>query len=189
MLEHPNHVLAISTVRSQNAFEIDDCGGPIVCLATFSVERIGDTEARFASTHITFDPHGNSQAPSAHVRCLIYRHSYAIGCRPSLPEDQERHSSRSSANYEELPGTKHLPPLQRHVILAADETLARLGRENGLMVSDRPSHLSQAKREAANRAQAVWLTALGFVRNREERVHLYAAWKAWSALQNASIPF
>lgn len=49
MLEHPNHVLAISTVRMQSTTEAEDSAGTIVCLATFSVERLGDTEARFAS--------------------------------------------------------------------------------------------------------------------------------------------
>lgn len=53
--------------------------------------------------------------------------------------------------------------------------LARLGREHGLMLSDRPPHLLRAKREGAERAQAIWHTALGFVRDRDERAHLYAA--------------
>ncbi|HAG37203.1 MAG TPA: hypothetical protein DCL34_10375 [Erythrobacter sp.] len=190
MLEHPNHVLAISMVRMPITHEVDDPAGPIVCLATFSVERIGDTEARFASTHVTFEPDGHWRAPAAHVRCLLHRHTYAIGCRPSLDNHREKYLRRQSSSHEELPGTADLPSLQRHVIRACEKTLARLGREHGLMISDRPPHLAQAKREAADRAQAVWLTALGFVRDRDERAHLYAAWEAWRVLEQARpLPF
>jgi len=190
MLEHPNHVLAISTVRIASATEIEDPAGPIVCLATFSVERTNDDEARFASTHVTFAPDGDWRAPAAHVRCLLHRHTYALGCRPSSLDHRERYLRRRSASYEELPGTAELPPLQRHVIRASEKTLAQLGREHGLTVSDRPPHLLQAKREAAERAQAVWLTGLGFVHDRDERVQLYAAWQAWRALERVRpLPF
>jgi len=53
------------------------------------------------------------------------------------------------------------------------------------MVSDRPPNLLQAKREASERAQAIWLTALGFIEDRDERAHLYAAWEAWRVLERA----
>ena len=190
MLEHPNHTLAISTVRIASATEIEDPAGPIVCLATFSVERTSDHEARFESTHVTFEPDGDWRAPAAHVRCLLHRHTYALGCRPSSLDHQERHLRRRNARHAELPGTADLQPLQRHVIRASEKTLARLGREHGLMLSDRPPDLLQAKREAAERATAIWLMALGFVRNHEERSHLYAAWEAWRVLERARpLPF
>lgn len=190
MLEHPNHVLAISTVRLASETEVEDPAEPIVCLATFSVERTSDDEARFASTHVTFDPDGDWRASGAHVRCLLHRHTYVIGCRPFSGDHRERYRRRRYASYEELPGTADLPPLQRHVIRASEKTLARLGREHGLMVSDRPPNLLQAMREAAERAQAVWLTAIGFLHDRDERTHLYAAWEAWRVLERARpLPF
>lgn len=190
MLEHPNHVLAISTVRMASATEVEDYARLIVCVATFSVERTSDDEARFASTHVTFEPDGDWRAPAAHVRCLLHRHTYALGCRTSSLNHRERYLRRRNARYEELPGTAVLPPLQRHVIRASESTLARLGREHGLMVSDRPPNLLQAKREAAERAQAVWLTAIGFLHDRDERTHLYAAWEAWRVLERARpLPF
>lgn len=185
MLEHPNHVLAISTVRLESTAELDDAGGPIVCMGTFSVERIGDDEARFASTHVTFDSDGDWRAPGAHVRCLLHPHTFVIGCRPNAHYRRDRTLRKRLASYEELPGTAELPSLQRHVMRAREKTLAQLGREHGLMVSDRPPHLLQAKREAAERAQAIWLTALSFVRDRDERAHLYAAWEAWRVLERA----
>ena len=190
MLEHPNHVLAISTVRMASATEVENPAGPLVCLATFSVERTNDDEARFASTHVTFEPDCDWRAPAAHVRCLLHRHTYVIGCRPSSLNHRERYLRRRNARYEELPGTAELPPLQRHVIRAREKTLARLGREHGLMVSDRPRDLLQAKREAAERATAIWLMALGFIEDRDERAHLYAAWEAWRVLERARpLPF
>jgi len=190
MLEHPNHVLAISTVRMARATDVADSGGPIVCLATFSVERIGEIEARFTSTHVTFEPDGDWRAPGAHVRCLLHRHTFAIGCRPPSDNHREKYRLRRCPSYEELPGTVELPSLQRHVIRAREKTLARLGREHGLMVSDRPPNLLQAKREAAERAQVVWLTAIGFLHDFDERTHLYAAWEAWRVLERARpLPF
>ena len=190
MLEHPNHVLALSTVRLARATKVGDPGGPIVCLATFAVERIGDTEARFASTHVTFEPDCDWRAPGAHVRCLLHHHTYVIGCRSFSHNRREAYRRRRCPSYEELPGTAHLPSLQRHVIRAREKTLARLARDHGLMVSDRPPHLLQAKREATERAQAIWLTALGFVRNQDDRAHLYAAWEAWRVLERARpLPF
>ena len=190
MLEHPNHLLAISTVRIAGALWAKDSAGPIVCLATFSVERTTDEEARFASTHVTFEPDGDWRAPGAHVRCLLHRHTYAVGCRPASIDHRERYLRRRSASYEELPGTAELPSLQRHVIRTRERNLAQLGREHGLMVSDRPPHFLQAKREVAERAQAIWLTALGFVRDHDERAHLYAAWEAWRVLERARpLPF
>ncbi|MBH9537059.1 hypothetical protein [Novosphingopyxis sp. YJ-S2-01] len=190
MLEHPNHVLAISTVRMPSIHKVDGPVGPIVCLATFSVERIGDTEARFASTRVTFEPDGDWRAPAAHVRCLLHRHTYAIGCRPSSDKHRTKYLRHRRRSYEELPGTAELPSLRRHVIRAREKTLAGLGRDHGLMVSDRPPHLAQATRKAADRAQAVWVTALGIVRDRDERAHLYAAWEAWRVLERARpLPF
>lgn len=190
MLEHPNHVLAISTVRSVHDSQGGDGGGPIVCLATFSVERVGDTEARFESTHVTFEPNADRRAPGAHVRCLLHRHTYTIACRPFSRDHREHYLRRRPSTYSELPGTVDLPSLQRHVIRASEKTLAQLGREHGLAVSDRPRDLLQAKREAVDRVQLVWLTALGFVRNRDERVHLHAAWEAWRVLERARpLPF
>lgn len=190
MLEHPNHVLAISTVRMASATEIEYPAGPIVCLATFSVERTNDDEARFASTHVTFEPGADWRVPGAHIRCLLHRHTFAIGCRSFSHNNREAYRRNRCPSYEELPGTAHLPSIQRHMIRAREKTLARLARDHGLTVSDRPPHLLQAQREAADRAQAAWLMALGFVRNQEERAHLYAAWEAWRALERARpLPF
>ncbi len=188
MLEHPNHVLAISTVRLCDRTRIGH-RGPIVCVGTLSVERATDEEARFAATHVLFDPEDDWRAPGAHIRCLLHPHSYALGCRARIRTRNDRLRSSGSASYEELPGTAHLPPLQRHIIWAREETLADLARENGLHISERPRDLSQAKREAADRATAVWLMGLSFVRHPKDRSHLYAAWQAWSALQHAAVPF
>ena len=189
MLEHPNHVLAISTVRVSGTRTRTRRGGPIICIGTLSVERATDAEARFATTHVLFDPGEDWRAPGAHVRCLLHPHSYALGCSARIRTRDGRVRRSGPASYEELPGTAHLPPLQRHVIWAREETLADLARESGLRVSMQPEDLLQAKREAADRAQAIWIMALGFVRNTEERTQLYAAWQAWSALQQAAVPF
>ena len=189
MLEHPNHVLAISTVRLDEDRTRMRRGEPIVSIGTLSVERVTDEETRFAATHVLFDTEDDWRAPGAHIRCLLHPHSYALGCSARIRTRNDRLRVSGSASYEELPGTAHLPPLQRHVIWAGEETLADLGRENGLQVSQQPRDLLQAKREAADRAQVTWLMALGFVRNAEERRQLYAAWQAWSALQLAAVPF
>lgn len=188
MLEHPNHVLAISTVRLGDRTRMPR-GGPIVCIGTLSVERATDEEARFAATHVLFGPEDDWRAPGAHIRCLLHPHSYVLGCSAHIRTWNDRLRSSGSASYEELPGTAHLPPLQRHVIWAREKTLADLARENGLHISERQRDLLKAKREAADRAQAVWLMALGLVRNAEERSQLSAAWQAWSALQLAAVPF
>lgn len=190
MLEHPNHVLAISTTRVDACLSDHHPDGPIVCVGTFSVERTTDDEARFTFTHVTFDPDEDWRSPGAHVRCLLHRHSYAIGFRPTVNEGREMHRRQRLPSYDELPGTAHLPPLQRHVIRGRERSLARIGREHGLMVSDRPPHLLQAKREAAERAMAIWLTCIGFVRDRDERAKLFAAWEAWRVLERLRpLPF
>ena len=95
-------------------------------------------------------------------------------------------------DYETLlaPESKDFADAEVDCLPARTRVVRGLGREHGLMISDRPPHLAQAKREAADRAQAVWLTALGFVRDRDERAHLYAAWEAWRVLEQARpLPF
>ena len=186
MNDHPNHVLAIWPVRLID----DEAGpdGPIVGLGTFSVERSSDDEARFQSTHVLFDQDADWRAPGAHVQCLLHPHTLAIGCGPPGHNRHRLDRPRPPASYAELPGTAHLPSLQRRVIRARERQVASLGREYGLMVSDYRLDLQQAQREAADRAKAVWILFLGFVRDPEQRSQLIAAWQAWSALRRASIP-
>ena len=187
MNDHPNHLLALSPVRLLD----DEAGpdGPIVGLGTFSVERVSDDEARFRSTHVLFDKNADWRAPGAHVRCLLHRHTLVVGCGPLGHNRDKLDRPRPPASYAELPGTAHLPSLQRRVIRARERQLASLGREYGLMVSDFRLDLQQAQREAADRAQAIWMLFLGFVREPGQRSQLIAAWQAWSALQRAAIPF
>ena len=188
LLEHPNHVVALSAVYAPGPSDpATDTRPPIVCIGSLSVERLTDTEARFHATHKTFEPSGDPAEPVAHVGALLDRRTFVIGCAPG-GDDAEGPAYRSTDHV--LPGTEHMEPSRRRVIVAAESQLASIARGSGLVISGGPTPNHQAQCEAGTRATAVWLTFLQFCTDPQERLFLHSAWQAWSALQNAApIPF
>ena len=185
-IEHPNHVVAISAVYALRRYDPDDPCPPILCIGTFSVERVTDTEARFHATHRTFDPDQMRFHARAHVAALLNQHTVAVGCAPMEDPGELEPSFIDYC----LPGTQRIAERQRRIIECSERQLVQLARPFGLTISETPADLFQQKSEAADRAQATWLTFLQFCTDQDERNALLASWQAWSALQRAApIPF
>ena len=185
-LEHPNHVVAISAVHASHGYDPDDPCQPILCIGTFSVERVTDTEARFHATHRTFGPDQTRFHAAAHVASLLNRHTVAVGCASM---DDPGELEPSFIDYC-LPGTQRLEERQRRIIECSERHLVNTARLSGLVISETWDTLYEEQSEAVDRAQAVWLTFLQFCTDPDERANLHAGWKAWAALQRAApIPF
>lgn len=168
-------------------------GSCISTLALFTVRRLGRREAQFEIIHHAFD----RDTPRAQILSVL--------CR-SLPPDGEllvraplmdpTAVRRPAADGQPLPPTdldliRRLAPEQLIVPLTVtDAQLITAGEQLGLDIPGPGSTPLRRKRRAPEQAMALWaIYTAGFCRKPEARV-LFAAFRAWRALQEArAIPF
>lgn len=187
---HPEVLSSLIIIRTKPELVPGSC---ISTLALFTVERLGRREARFDIIHHAFD----RDTPRAQILSAL--------CR-SLPPCGEllmRTPLLIPAATQRAKADGHLPPptdlelvrrlAPNQVIVPLTVTDAQLivaGEEIGLDVAGPGSTPLRRKRRAPEQAMTLWAIYTGaFCRKPEARV-LFAAFRAWRALQEArAIPF
>ena len=201
MNDHPNHTVALSVVRHPYHAQSPVGLPPVFSIASLSIQRIGETEARFDTTHVTFEDNHDPLLPSAHVRALLRGDSHVVSCKSEggaggpwpngpAPTNDEFGDPSPLPHGRCIHGIDHLPRLRRTTIDATPRILAAVARANGLHVEAEPVSMIQTARQAEHRAQVIWLCFLGFCGDGQAAAELYAAFRAWRAILDARpMPF
>lgn len=160
----------------------------ISTLALFTVERLGRRQARFHVLHKAF----HRRTPRARIiddLCAgIVPGAELLVRMPKTDAEAHRHQHLTGA----APGATDLDLIQRqlphHTIIPvqiSDAQLVDAGRGLGLEMADAWSTPLQRKRRAPEEAMALWaIYTAAYCRGTEAKV-LFAAFKAWRALQDA----
>jgi hypothetical protein len=189
---HPSVLASLTIVRTSPE---QTPRSAIRSLALFTVERIGRREAQFDIVHKAFD----TDTPRASIIAGLCSHippgAELLVRLPRLPVD-EIGQSRGGTKTDCMAPTdidlirRNLPDLTILPLTVNDQQLVALGKPLGLDVAGPQSALICRSRHAPDAAITLWAVyAAAFCRRPEANV-LFAAFRAWRALQLARpIPY
>lgn len=163
-------------------------GSAISTLALFTVERVGRREARFDVLHQAFHRRTTRARIIDDLCAGIAPGAELLVRMPRIDAEAHRRAHAIGAP----PGATDLDLIQRQLphntiipIQISDAQLVDAGRGLGLEMADVWSTPLQRKRRAPEAAMALWaIYTAAYCRGAEAKV-LFAAFRAWRALQDA----
>lgn len=183
---HPRVLSSLIIIRSKAKF---GQGSAISSLALFTVTRAGQREARFDLTHHFFD-RDTPRADILDTLCKCLPPDGELLVRAPIDGRQTTGSGppRPPSDIDLI--RRNLPELTILPLTLTDSELITAGAQIGINVPSIYTTPLRRRRRAPQQAMALWQAyTAGFCRGPEARV-LFAAFRAWRALQEARpIPF